>query len=755
MEEIIEALEDLESTGTFWSKQTAQLDDLTVAVKSIGELKFPLSKKQVKSMLTVAKPAKFGWKDKTIFDDNVRSCWEISKNNINIDTRHWNKTLKPMLNSMKENLGLPKRSELKANFYNMLIYSEGHFFKPHRDTEKCDNMIATLIIILPSKHSGGNLIVEHYDEKKQFQSSRFSLDQINSIAFYADCYHEIKKVTSGYRVALTYNISLKNGQHKILQSNINDNIPISLLQSLVDYFNSPIQSEFDHIREQAKKCLYLFDHDYTAASFSWNNLKGRDHQRAEALKAIAEKMDYSIYLVLADVQETWNCDENTGYDSYWYDDDQSEDAIDVNELIMTETTLTHWLDSNNKKVKFDDFYLSDKYICWTKANDEYNPYETEYEGFMGNYGNTLDKWYHRAGVIMWKNDDDYVIRFDVDANKLLKELLDINDKTKLQKILRTLLPKFPRNTSCFDKNTILQLAINLKNRALAFELLSLFNIEILQASNIHYFNMLKKQYSEKFLITILSNWGDVDDNYHNFPQCKKIAQLVKKIVSLEEENNYLLQWLLAYQFTRIEEDNVTRLEDYSRMELISNQRTRHVEMREYLSACIIAENPKKFNEAIVCIIKNSELYPSLTLIEVVNSIRSKIKNTKLYDINKLVSHVTKDLEKCYKKGLRKKGDWRISISSRCQCEDCKELNKFLKSNKSKLIWPLAKDRRKHIHRIIEGLNIGLTHNTERKGSPHKLIITKTNKLHQLEKKEFDKVRIALKTLDYKETVSYA
>ena len=29
------------------------------------------------------------------------------------------------------------------------------------------------------------------------------------------------------------------------------------------------------------------------------------------------------------------------------------------------------------------------------------PYSLEYEGYMGNWGNTLDRWYHRAAVVVW------------------------------------------------------------------------------------------------------------------------------------------------------------------------------------------------------------------------------------------------------------------------------------------------------------------------------------------------------------------
>ena len=40
----------------------------------------------------------------------------------------------------------------------MLLYKTGGHFKKHRDTEKEKGMFATLILQLPSKYSGGELV---------------------------------------------------------------------------------------------------------------------------------------------------------------------------------------------------------------------------------------------------------------------------------------------------------------------------------------------------------------------------------------------------------------------------------------------------------------------------------------------------------------------------------------------------------------------------------------------------------------------
>ncbi|RDL31044.1 uncharacterized protein BP5553_09833 [Venustampulla echinocandica] len=70
-------------------------------------------------------------------------------------------------------------------------------------------------------------------------------------------------------------------------------------------------------------------------------------------------------------------------------------------------------------------------------------------------------------------------------------------------------------------------------------------------------------------------------------------------------------------------------------------------------------------------------------------------------------------------------DWTRSRTS-CPCHDCSELNIFL-INPHQQVWrfPVAKMRRLHIHRILETMGGGFTHETERIGSPQTLVVTKT------------------------------
>ena len=68
-------------------------------------------------------------------------------------------------------------------------------------------MFGTLVIQLPSNYSGGKLIVYHKGKKSEFDHSGPAYrSNCYFTSFYADCQHEVKKVTKGYRLCLIYNL---------------------------------------------------------------------------------------------------------------------------------------------------------------------------------------------------------------------------------------------------------------------------------------------------------------------------------------------------------------------------------------------------------------------------------------------------------------------------------------------------------------------------------------------------------------------
>lgn len=163
--DIARALQDITNPGSYSSRFTSNSDHLDLEVKGVGSIKLPISATTAKALIKQARQAPFGWRDKTVLYTNIRNVWEFAKSKVKIDKREWNKTLYPALEKLRAALGLPD-GKLKADLYKMLVYEKGQFFVPHQDSEKTDNMVATLVVVLPSAHQGGRLVVSHHGEKK-------------------------------------------------------------------------------------------------------------------------------------------------------------------------------------------------------------------------------------------------------------------------------------------------------------------------------------------------------------------------------------------------------------------------------------------------------------------------------------------------------------------------------------------------------------------------------------------------------------
>ena len=70
-------------------------------------------------------------------------------------------------------------------------------------------MLGSLVIIFPTLHKGGELILRHMDHEWVFGANALMTLRPSSLAYVAfssDIDHEVLKVTSGYRVTLTYNL---------------------------------------------------------------------------------------------------------------------------------------------------------------------------------------------------------------------------------------------------------------------------------------------------------------------------------------------------------------------------------------------------------------------------------------------------------------------------------------------------------------------------------------------------------------------
>ncbi|KAF8990133.1 hypothetical protein BDZ89DRAFT_1173686 [Hymenopellis radicata] len=101
---------------------------------------------------------------------------------------------------------------IRAEPYKLNIYDKGAFFKAHQDTPRAENMFGSLVVVFPTAHEGGALVLREkgsewsFDSAQMLAKSTSTEPEIAYVAFYSDTEHEILPVTSGSRVTLTYNL---------------------------------------------------------------------------------------------------------------------------------------------------------------------------------------------------------------------------------------------------------------------------------------------------------------------------------------------------------------------------------------------------------------------------------------------------------------------------------------------------------------------------------------------------------------------
>ncbi|RDX45926.1 hypothetical protein OH76DRAFT_914858 [Lentinus brumalis] len=102
---------------------------------------------------------------------------------------------------------------IRAELYKLNVYGKDAFFKPHKDTPRGTDMFGSLVLVFPTPHEGGALVLRHEGNEWTFDAAQilsatahYELKRVAYIAFFSDVEHEVLPVTSGHRVTITYNL---------------------------------------------------------------------------------------------------------------------------------------------------------------------------------------------------------------------------------------------------------------------------------------------------------------------------------------------------------------------------------------------------------------------------------------------------------------------------------------------------------------------------------------------------------------------
>ena len=744
-ERLANLLDDAEAPGAFSTQILAPADALQVEVDGVGAVLTPVRAPLAKKLIAVAQPAKFGRGEQTLTDASVRDTWEITPALVTLGGPAWEATLGAVLDHVRDELGLPPTTKLQAELHAMLVYGKGQFFLPHQDSEKDDAMVGTLVVSLPSAHTGGELVVEHGGESVTYRTSK---EELSFVAFYADCRHEVKPVKSGYRVTLTLNL-LADGEAGAQGAG-----PVAdLAHCLTEHFTTPAVRRYGGADlGPPNRLVYLLDHEYTERGLNWNRLKGVDAERAALLHAAAERAGYQAVLALAEVKETWDAwpsDEDPRDDYDYYDDEDEDDEEDydgasrdrgsdhddyqLNDLIDDEITLGWWTSPDGTGGEPVSLHIPDSEVCATTPSVNLTPYQSEYEGYMGNYGNTLDRWYRRAAVVVWPRDRAFAARAEAGSQWALSELrtrIEAGDREGARAAAESLAPFWKNIASQAGLlDTALHVAAGLDAAGTAAMLLEPFRAETVTPEHAGGLAAAAGQYGEEWTRDVIDGWFG-SKHYFEADRHEWVERLPELCGALRAAGGPEVARLLAAGARGWMGDQLRLWTTTARTEIREPQ----LEMLGSPLVRLLEAADDELRDEIVAALRGYGDNVLGCLMPALRSSAALLTATRrAAGLDVVARDCGERLGAIIARPLRDEDDWSIEWTG-CGCDLCGALGTFLGSRPRRVFeWPLATDGRRHVHTRIDSAGLPVRHQTRRQGRPYTLVLTKTDELFTREK----------------------
>jgi hypothetical protein len=70
--------------------------------------------------------------------------------------------------------------------------------------------------------------------------------------------------------------------------------------------------------------------------------------------------------------------------------------------------------------------VNDGVVCASTKNGSIGSYSVEYEGYLGNWGNTLDRWHQRAVIVVWPRSRAFANRAKTSPGWALDEIAEMS-----------------------------------------------------------------------------------------------------------------------------------------------------------------------------------------------------------------------------------------------------------------------------------------------------------------------------------------
>ena len=711
------------ASSAFQCQGQLPLHALRVQVAGMGDLPQPLSDVQAQALHALTQPAPFGLREQTLHDRSVRDTGELDAAALTLD---WDAGVLAALQAeVAQDLGL---AALELRAHKLLAYGPGQFFKLHQDTEKHPGMVGTLTLVWPSAHIGGGLQLSHGDAQAQFASQHLQAPQLRWCAFYADCRHEVLPVEEGWRVVLTFDLLVPQ-QASAAQEPAN----AALLEVLRQEF-------YPQGEPSTAPWVFLLDHEYSQNGLRWELMKGEDRPRVLALRAAAQALGLQMHLALAEIHENWTVSYSAPRGRYRdaYDDGDPE----PDELIDEGMTLDYWVDAAGNVARRKNLHINPNATeSFTDTGEDYLVGE-EHEGYMGNYGDTLDYWYRRAALVLQTPEAHEASRFVTEFDAALADTLALARAGDAQALARRVSGAWQillRNTTPGYWSAYAELACALPDADQARALCEKFDWTQWQPADVTPLLQLVQHWGQPWVQALLQVWLVPQDEGHRHwdwshqastaPWPQPLPAFIDACLAqgldqalVQHMLNACVAALAPWDAPEAQRNPVTRQQHrplrIAQVVDLVNALQRLPDMRKQLSKLIthVRANPK--------------LYPLLELAGLAQALRPLA--TSLPPAQQLHADVLTALQQALAEPPLADDDYTCwGVDWTCHCADCtRAIAWALAATAAPLTLAMAEMRRNHVQERLQQSTVSFRFDTVKKGSPYQLVISKPSDLPQ-------------------------